>query len=254
MEYLSSIYRQEGENISSGLLLQAYYKPKRMPVLLAAVCERNQSAEKGLLMELKEWFYGTGLFLCAEKGERGFDRARKQLGRKCFPPQADFNAFLCAGNHFLWFGQGEPRVYLLNQRNNHSLCRKLTTVCRKTEGVQEKVMWKGTIRKRVVQEENIRKRAIQEGTIRKRAIQEETIQTATIQERILQEGIVQEGIGILLVTEGFRRVADEAYLAEKLDRRAMLTQRNMEERMKKAGKILESRGGSNMSAVLFCTK
>lgn len=229
MEYLSAMYRQEGDNISSVLLLQAYYKPKKMPVLLAAVCEKNQSAEKGLLMELKEWFYGTGLFLCAEKGERGFDRARKQLGRKCFPLRTEFNAFLCAGNHFLWFGQGEPRVYLLNQRNNHSLCTKLTAVCRKTEDVPEKI-------------------------IRKRAGREETIGTAAMQERILQEGMMQEGIGILLVTEGFWRVAEEAYLAENLDGRALLTQRNMEERMKKTGEILESRGGSNMGAVLFCTK
>ena len=125
MEYLSAFYRQEGENASSLLLLQAYYKPKQMPVLLAAVCEKNppggECPEKNsVLLSLKDWFYDTGLFLCAEKGDGGWNRALKQLEQNSLACDADFCAFLCAGRHFLQFGRGEQGVYLLNTRKYQS--------------------------------------------------------------------------------------------------------------------------------------
>ena len=209
MEYFSAFYRQEGENVSSLLLLQAYYKPKRMPVLLAAVCEKNPpggqySGENGVLLALKDWFYETGLYLCAEKGDDGWNRALKELERKSLSHSAEYCAILCAGRHFLQFGQGEQRVYLLNTGNNRRMCRKLV------QGIRR--------------EENGR------------------------------EGIMQEGIGILLVTSGFQRMADEAYLAEVFDREALWTEREMEARLKRAGAFLESRGGSDMGAVIFATR
>ncbi len=134
MEYLSAFYRQEGENTASLLLLQAYYKPKQMPVLLAAVCEKNspdgeRPEEEGILLALKDWFYETGLFQCAEKGDGGWNRALRQLEREYLSYGADFCAFLCAGRHFLQFGQGEQRAYLLNTRNNRRLCRRLPQGC-----------------------------------------------------------------------------------------------------------------------------
>ena len=214
MQYLSAFYRQEGENASSLLLFQAYYKPKRMPELLAAVCEKNppggECPEKnGVLLALKDWFYDKGLFLCAEKGDGGWNRALKQLEQNALACGTDFCAFLCAGRHFLQFGRGEQRVYLLNTRNNRRVCRKLSQACRREGNTQE---------------------------------------------RSTQEGLMQEGIGILLVTSGFQRAADEAYLAETFDRETLRTEKDMEERIKRAGAFLERRGGSDMGAVFLAIR
>lgn len=219
MEYLSAFYRQEGENASSLLLLQAYYKPKRMPVLLAAVCEKNAPGgqypgENGVLLALKDWFYETGLYLCAEKGDGGWNRAVKELERKSFSYSTEYSAILCAGRHFLQFGQGEQRAYLLNTGINRRLCRKLV------QGIR----------------------------------QEETGRKGIVQEETGWEGIMQEGIGILLVTSSFQRMTDEAYLAEVFDREALRTEQEMEARLKRVGAFQESRGGSDMGAVIFATR
>lgn len=120
MELLSSYYwQQSGRNVSSLVLLQACHRKKRIPVLLACVCEG------GMADVFSDWFYETGLHLCARGTMRGWNRAVKglEIFLADLREEAEFVGILCAENRFVRFGQGRGEIFLLNTRNFRPNCR-----------------------------------------------------------------------------------------------------------------------------------
>lgn len=254
MNFVSSYYwQQREENASALILMQAYYRKKEIPVLLACVCEGEEQLEdflknrresrihcrkiENLEGNLADWFYQMGLPLCGQGGMGGWKKAVKSL-KKLLLRSIDemavhgdttekngegmkLNGIFCVGSRFLRFGRGRgaENFFLLNIWNAKVRCHKL------------------------------RNRAVDDMTDVKtygRAAGRESI--------FLEQGIMQEGIAILLTTEGFAENLDESLIEENLDVREVNMARDLDRQIRKLGKRRETENGRNMGAILICVR
>jgi len=133
MQYLASHYWQSADENSPSLLLQqVYYKRKRLPVLLACVCNSHTDSDfgKSLMRGLTDWFYETGLPFAALKGEKGiWGLRRKAEGylrkEKGIPEDLELSGILCVGSSFVMWKRGEGKIWFVNQRNQHAQITEL---------------------------------------------------------------------------------------------------------------------------------
>lgn len=224
MQYFTSYYFQSDEiNASSVLLQQVCHKRRKLPVVLACVCEENtrfrakDSCEYkyGIvwLRNMADWFYGSCLPLCSHNGERGsetiFDNLLEYMNK--IPPYPGENTaissagILCVGDSFLLFRQGTQRISLLNTRNHRPYCHEIKMQQGNKKGMD------------------------------------------------FLTGILQRRVGILLATEGFRNCVPDKRREECLNVQEMRTQERVERRMRELGIYAEEQGGTDLGAILIVT-
>lgn len=71
---------------------------------------------------------------------------------------------------------------------------------------------------------------------------------------LFQDGILQPGVGILLATNSFYEHVPEGTLEECLNIRELRNRSYMEKRLRELGSLGETRGGTDMGAILLMTR
>ena len=213
MKYVSSYYRKQEEGAPGAVsLLLQHVKCGKIPVCLACVCKAEEPQGVSYpASQLLEWFYKTGIRLCAGGDDRNFRRVKAGLRAmleewekrpgdcaEAVRKQVwHISGILCAGARFLLFYHGKQRIYVINTKflRPHLKClaSEADSLC-------------------------------------------------------MESGILEPGIGILLATESFFDQVTEEMVRECLAQRDLCTQTRADKHLWELGETARARWEENAEA------
>lgn len=238
MEYITSCYRQQGDDAASLLLQQ--YLCGQMPVCFACISagagregweeengcghkdqdkDENEARNRAggyLTGRLLTWFRGFPWMSMAKRRGKYFSRARRELeeavrqaereledgGLSAKAAGADLAGMLCADENVILFGRGRHRIFLLNTMFGKGHVRELSGE-RDSNG-----LW-------------------------------------------LWEGAMESNVGILLASQGFGNGLSPRLLQQVLNVNEVFTQEQADRRLKELAREGERAGSRNMAAVVL---
>lgn len=125
MQFHAAYYWQSADNNSALVLQQAYHKRKRIPLLLAGICEATEDKQVAgqLTTEFADWFHRCALPLCRKKGKRGLWTSGRSLEhflrrRVRNKEGVRMSGVFCVGNSLYLFGIGGMKIRILNKKRN----------------------------------------------------------------------------------------------------------------------------------------
>lgn len=132
MQFHAAYYWQSADNNSALVLQQAYHKKKRIPLLLAGICEATEDKQTAgqFMTELADWFHECALPLCRKKGKKGVWAAGRSLehflrNRVRNEEGLQMSGIFCVENSFYLFGMDGMQIRILNQKGNSPNIRRL---------------------------------------------------------------------------------------------------------------------------------
>lgn len=228
MKFLTSYYWQGQENATSLTLQQIRLKRGGDSLLLACVCD-----SRDFCGHLVDWLHEEILRKYGRKGSMDWSVALMQLRRmaaerkmpdvkiarteSCIGTGFSCAGILCLGSEFLMFGQGEQRVYLLNQGFRGARIKKLMGTGEPACQSDSKKWGDG---KEILE---------------------------------VHQGMMESGVGIVLATESFYAKLTEQMLLDCLGG-DIRNEKQASLHLKELGEFSRSLGGRNLGAVFMRTQ